>query len=190
MSIPENRLAPPLRAVPTSRPPGDAVGEMVTNYFDQLRTPVMRYLLALGLPAHDAEEVVQETFLALFGHLRRGRSQRNLRAWVFRVAHNQGLKRREANVRNLRLIVTEAGAAEGRPSPVPDPETWTRRREERKRVLRQARLLSETDRRCLCLRVEGLRYREIARVLDISLGGVALSLRRSMAALAGEDSGV
>jgi RNA polymerase sigma-70 factor (ECF subfamily) len=44
--------------------------------------------------------------------------------------------------------------------------------------------LPDLDRRCLVLRAEGLRYREIAGVLDISLGAVSLSLGRSMARIA------
>jgi RNA polymerase sigma-70 factor (ECF subfamily) len=100
------------------------------------------------------------------------------------VAHNQGLKRREANGRLLRLVVRDPEAIDDPVSPVPDPETQARRRQHRERVLARARMLSEADRRCLYLRIEGLRYREISRVLDISLGGVALSLERSLAALA------
>jgi RNA polymerase sigma-70 factor (ECF subfamily) len=41
----------------------------------------------------------------------------------------------------------------------------------------------EIDRCCLYLRAEGLRYREIAEVLNISLGGVSLALGRSLARL-------
>ena len=59
----------------------------------------MRYALSFGLPPHDAEEVIQEVFLSLFRHLRMGRSRRNLRGWLFRVAHNLALKRRMANCR-------------------------------------------------------------------------------------------
>jgi RNA polymerase sigma-70 factor (ECF subfamily) len=44
--------------------------------------------------------------------------------------------------------------------------------------------LPEQDRRCLCLRTEGLRYREIASVLDMSLGAVSLSLERSLGRIA------
>jgi RNA polymerase sigma-70 factor (ECF subfamily) len=43
--------------------------------------------------------------------------------------------------------------------------------------------LEERDRQWLFLRAEGLRYREIAKVLDISLGAVALYLERSLARL-------
>lgn len=41
--------------------------------------------------------------------------------------------------------------------------------------------LPEQDRRCLYLRAEGFKYRQIAEVLGISLGGVSLSLSRSLA---------
>jgi RNA polymerase sigma-70 factor (ECF subfamily) len=44
--------------------------------------------------------------------------------------------------------------------------------------------LPEQDRRCLFLRAEGLRYREIAAILDMSLGAVSLSLGRSLARIA------
>src|SRR5450755_259305 len=56
--------------------------------FTELREPVCRYLLALGLAAPEAEEVVQETFLRLCQHLDSDRPRDNLRGWVFRVAHN------------------------------------------------------------------------------------------------------
>jgi RNA polymerase sigma-70 factor (ECF subfamily) len=44
--------------------------------------------------------------------------------------------------------------------------------------------LPEQDRRCLFLRAEGLRYREIAGILDMPLGTVSLSLGRSLARIA------
>ena len=44
--------------------------------------------------------------------------------------------------------------------------------------------LPEQDRRCLFLRAEGLRYREIAETLDMSLGAVSISLARSLARIA------
>ena len=43
--------------------------------------------------------------------------------------------------------------------------------------------LPERDRQCVYLRAEGLRYREIAKTLDISLGAVAKSLTRAMTRL-------
>ena len=61
----------------------------VTHLFEQLRNPLFRYLLSLGLSAQDGEEVIQEVFLALFRHLTNGRPRNNVRAWIFRVGHNK-----------------------------------------------------------------------------------------------------
>jgi RNA polymerase sigma-70 factor (ECF subfamily) len=163
--------------------PGVA-SETVTAYFEELRGPLLRYLTSLGLPVQDSEEVLQETFLALYEHLDRGKPQNNLRGWIFRVAHNQGLKRRQANGRHLRLVTAPGNETERfRAGPPSDPETQAARRQRRERVMAIVGSLPELDRRCLCLRAEGLRYREIARTLGISLGGVALSLKRSLSAL-------
>jgi RNA polymerase sigma-70 factor (ECF subfamily) len=52
------------------------------------------------------------------------------------------------------------------------------------RLLAVVDALPEQDRRCLFLRSEGLRYREIAAILGISLGAVSLSLARSLARIA------
>jgi RNA polymerase sigma-70 factor (ECF subfamily) len=51
------------------------------------------------------------------------------------------------------------------------------------RLGRLFRKLPEQDQRCLTLRAEGLRYREIAEVLDMSIGAVSISLARSLARL-------
>src|ERR1700730_15181877 len=56
--------------------------------FTELRVPICRYLLALGLDPGQAEEVLQETFLRLCQHMAADGRQANLRAWVFRGAHN------------------------------------------------------------------------------------------------------
>ena len=151
----------------------------VTELFGLLRKPVLRYLLTFGLPAHDGEEVVQEVFLALFQHLRRGKDRSNLRGWIFRVAHNLALKERMATQRQW----AESGAAdlEQRSDDALDPEQQLALTQKERKLTAVLRALPETDQRCLSLRAEGLRYREIAEVLGISLGAVSMSLARSLA---------
>jgi RNA polymerase sigma-70 factor (ECF subfamily) len=51
------------------------------------------------------------------------------------------------------------------------------------------RALPERDQHCLHLRAEGLRYREIAEILEMSLGAVSISLSRSLARLERADRG-
>jgi RNA polymerase sigma-70 factor, ECF subfamily len=151
----------------------------VVELFDQLRDRLLRYVLSFGLPPADCEELVQETFLALFRHLQRGRPRQNLRGWLFRVAHNLALKKRQRSRMDFEELV-EASAVD----PAPNPEGQFASSQTRKRLLGVLNALPEQDRRCLALRVEGLRYREIAEVLDMSLGGVSLSLGRSLARIA------
>jgi RNA polymerase sigma-70 factor, ECF subfamily len=157
----------------------------VVGLFDQLRDRLLRYVLGFGVSAADGEEIIQDVFLALFVHLDRGGAKINLRAWVFRVAHNQALKRREAALRMPEI--PEGGRRDRRVDPAPNPEDRLAGRERQERLQAVLRVLPEQDRECLCLRAEGLRYREIAEVLGISLGGVANSLARSLARLARED---
>jgi RNA polymerase sigma-70 factor (ECF subfamily) len=153
--------------------------EEVVDLFGQLRAPLLRYVAGIGLPLQDGEEIVQEAFLALFQHLRQEKSRANLRGWVFRVAHNLALKRR------TRLHSAEAGAAleDLAADPGPNPEFLAASRQTQARLRAVVRALPEQERQCLVLRAEGLRYREIAQVLDMSLGAVSISLTRSLARL-------
>src|SRR5260370_19773292 len=63
----------------------------VTRVFEDAREDAYRYLLTLGLDPGRAQEATQEVFLRLYQVLRSGAAIQNLRAWVFRVAHNLGL---------------------------------------------------------------------------------------------------
>jgi RNA polymerase sigma-70 factor (ECF subfamily) len=160
----------------------------VVGLFDQFRDRLLRYLMALGLPAHDGEEVVQEVFLALFRHLQLSKSRENLKGWIFRVAHNLGLKQRIRTRRQCQRM-TEIGysRAGSRADTRPDPEEQVLQDERQQRLRAVVDALPEQDQWCLYLRAEGLRYREIAEALDISLGAVSLSLGRSLARLARVD---
>jgi RNA polymerase sigma-70 factor (ECF subfamily) len=163
----------------------DALVEEVVCLFDQLRDRLLRYAVSFGLTVQDGEDIVQEVFLALFRHLQQGRSRQNLRAWTFRVAHNRALKRRgRQQIASRQLADEGTPLADLVPDTNPNPEEQAAGKQSRQRALAVVSALPEQDRRCLILRAEGLRYREIALVLDISLGAVSLSLERSLARLA------
>jgi RNA polymerase sigma-70 factor (ECF subfamily) len=158
----------------------------VVQFFEELRQPLLRYTVAIGLRVDDGEEIVQDVFLALFRHLKQGKPRTNLKGWVFRVGHNLALKRRLRNLRRNR-IECAAGAAAEQTDPNLDPEEKLAEVQRRRRLLTLMETLPEVDRCCLYLRAEGLRYREIAEVLGISLGGVSLALARSLARLGEAD---
>jgi RNA polymerase sigma-70 factor, ECF subfamily len=159
----------------------------VIRLFDHFRDSLLRYVLSFGLSVHDGEEITQEVFLALFRHLQLGRSGHNLRGWMFRVAHNLALKKRCANQRSRDTTASDWTIAERQLDPSPNPEEQVSFTQRRHRLLAAVHALPEEDQCCLRLRTEGLRYREIAAVLDISLGAVSLSLTRSLARLTRAD---
>ncbi len=153
---------------------------VVIHLFDQFQGRVLGYILKCGLPFHDAEDIVQETFLALFRHLEHGRPRSNLNGWLFRVAHNLALKRRGAIQAKERKLVDDGVLAQ-QPCPNPNAEEEFSFSQTQQRLRAIIQALPELDQRCLYLRAEGLKYRQIAEVLGISLGGVSLSLSRSLA---------
>jgi RNA polymerase sigma-70 factor, ECF subfamily len=159
----------------------------VLELFDQFRNPLLRYALSFGIPVHDAEEVVQEVFLSLFQHLQLRRSRKNIRGWIFRVAHNLALKQLYANRRALDKAASNPTFAEEQLDPSPNPEEQWSSAQRRRRLLAVVHALPEADQSCLRLRAEGLRYREIAAVLGMSLGAVSISLTRSLARLIRAD---
>ena len=185
-SSPNSDMALPLAAAePTQVHGPSAVQEEVIQLFDQLRDQLLRYLSSFTLAVPDAEEIIQETFLALFKHLQRGKPRHNLRGWLFRVAHNLALKKRQRDRRDFQNVPDSgATAQDSLVDPAPNPEDQLATSQTQKRLMAVLNALPEQDRRCLFLRTEGLRYREIASVLDMSLGAVSLSLERSLGRIA------
>lgn len=179
-------LSPPAEA--DSRAVSSPEHEVV-ELFEELRDRLLRYLLALGLSAHDGEEIIQESFLLLFQHLRHGKSRENLRGWVFRVARNLALKQRAANQLRQQRIVEFNEALPDQHAGNANPEEQLQSSRRQKRLLAVVRSLPEQDQSCLAMRAEGLRYREIATALGISLGSVAASLARSLGRLSRADGG-
>jgi RNA polymerase sigma-70 factor (ECF subfamily) len=165
--------------------PASAVEQEVVKLFDQWRIPLLRYLSATSLAVPDSEDILQETFLALFQHLRRGKSRDNLRGWLFRVAHNLALKKHHRARRDSKNVPESTlGENDAVIDPSPNPEDQLSINQTQQRMLAVVQALPEQNRWCLYLRAEGLRYREIAEVLDMSLGAVSLSLERSLAQIA------
>lgn len=162
---------------------------VVIHLFEQFRNPLLRYVVSRGISFQDGEEIIQEVFLALFRHLQLGKSRRNLRGWVFRVAHNLALKQHTANKRAQATFDSDEVLVQRQPAAMLNPEEQAASSQRHKRMQAVLRALPEQDRDCLCLRAEGLRYREIAAALGISLGAVSIALTRSLARMGRVDEG-
>ena len=193
MSKPDSTLVLPTIIEIESGRQADVEAEVLA-LFDECGAPLLRYVGAFGVNAPDTEDVVQDVFLSLFRHVQLGRPRTNLRGWLFRVAHNLALKHRLRTRRRELTEVMDVSEASGPPgagaahlASTFNPEQQMANDQRRQRLLAVFRALPERDRRCLSLRAEGLRYREIADALGISLGAVAKSLARSMTRMVNAD---
>jgi len=172
-----------LGAVEDRRISPATVEQEVMLLFDRCGPSLLRYVSSFGLRPEEAEDVVQDVFLSLFRHLRLGRSRSHLRGWLFRVAHNLALKQRTSLHKRQANRSWDDIALSQHADPSPDPESRVADNQRRRRLTSVLHALPERDRRCIVLRAEGLRYREIAAALGISLGSVAKSLTRSITRL-------
>src|SRR5262245_59865520 len=154
--------------------------DQVARLFEEARDDVYRYLLSLGLYPPQAQEGAQEVFLRLYATLKKGENIQNPRGWIFRVAHNIGLKIR---TRQSSGAPFDADLETRIASPAANPEQSVLQREQNLRFHNAVQYLSEQQRRCLFLRLEGLRYPEIGSVLGISASAVGEFLRRAIARL-------
>lgn len=147
--------------------------------FDVMRHRLVGYALSFGIARQDSEDIVQEAFLALFLHLQRDRPRDNLRGWLYQVTHNLALKRRLRDIAQPVMPPPDLEPAD----PSHTPEEALLFDERHTRLQHALSALPRIDRQCLQLRADGLRYREIAKILGISLGSVSASLARSLARL-------
>lgn len=153
----------------------------VEQIYHQTRAAICSYVLCLGVPEAQTQEVTQEVYLRLYQTMRKGEEVLNIRAWLFRVAHNLSLRVRSRE-RAFRSVDLDWERFTG--LTIESPERAILNREKMRKVQSALETLSPQQRNCLYLRSEGLRYREIADVMGISSSTVNEFLRRAISRLA------
>lgn len=141
---------------------------------------------------HDAEDVVQQTFLSLVEHIHDFRGESSVAAWVLRIAANYALKaiRKRKGLPTISLSenVEEGYADVPHPEIIApwrdDPVELAERREVRLLIDQALQELDEKYRAVFVLRdVEGFSVRETAEALDLSEANVKVRLLRARLAL-------
>jgi RNA polymerase sigma-70 factor (ECF subfamily) len=153
----------------------------VTTLYRELRKPLLRYLVCLGLSRDEAQDVVQDAFLSLQRHLASEGRQENIRGWLFRVAHNQARNRQASYHRRFNESLDGEMDFLAHDE---TPEQKVLEKEKFRRLAAAIRLLAESERECLLLRAGGLRYREIGEVLGIAVSTVGDTVERAIKKLA------
>jgi len=154
----------------------------VERHFVEWRDPLFRYLRTLGCRQTLAEEIAQESFFRLHRALRDGMQVNDARAWVFRVARNLCIDNRREQQRywSTDRDVQELPYSDN----APDPEQQVLDSERLRLIGEQVMRLPKLQRQCMYLKAQGLRYHEIAAVLDIPMTAAVDCVRRAVKRLA------
>ena len=143
-------------------------------------TALLRYAARIVRNPATAEDVVQNVFIKLYRLWQDGtRPSDKLKAWLYRVTHNEAVDhiRRESRLRLLHEREAEEKevlCADGENCPAPEDDR-------RALVLRVLGKLHEREQQVVLLRLqEGLSYKEIAEITGRSEGNVGNILHHAV----------
>ncbi len=150
----------------------DAFGVIHDRYRQRLFAYVRQMLS--GASRQDAEDVLQDVYVRAFGALRADGREVNLRAWLYRVAHNRCVDylRRPAPPDREIFEVSR--------KPLHDPIEEAQRRDDLKRLVSDVGRLPEQQRSALLMReLDGMSYADLAGALDVTVPAVKSLLVRA-----------
>jgi RNA polymerase sigma-70 factor (ECF subfamily) len=146
----------------------------VVGLYHKNAAALFRYGLAICGDQEMAQDAVQEAFLRYYVALRKETANGDAKGWLYSTTRNYILDRlKEYHVRNGQSLEAASHIAEESQGP------------ETKIMLREidataSELLSPRELECLKLRSEGLRYRDIANILNIESPTVGVLLGRAL----------
>ena len=161
--------------------------------FESLVSKYQRRLFSVALRIvgrqHDAEEVVQQTFLSVIEHLTDFREESKFHTWLMRIGTNHALALLRKRAVRAAVPLADDQSADGY-GEIPRPEyvaQWTEtpeeiasRRETRRLLSEAMDELDEKYRLVFLLRdVEGLSTAETAEALGIGISNVKVRLLRA-----------
>lgn len=166
---------------------GEEPPQQIIELYDHLRPALRAYLGSRGLSKEYSEDVIQEVFLRLVRRILRTGAKENPRAWVFRVAHNLSMDHHRLERRWLSGTESQGHPVllRERIDPSPNPEQKVILREQMRRLKTAFAQLTPKQRYCLLLRAKGLRYREIALEMGVSIQRVGELMQRAISSFEG-----
>jgi RNA polymerase sigma-70 factor, ECF subfamily len=153
-----------------------AFAELVRRY----QSPVVQFCYRMTGSVQDAEEVAQDSFLRVFGHLRRLTPRARFSTFLFGVARNLTLNLLRDSKRRGRGVTESLDPLSVVRDDTTRPDRSARRHEIETTIERAMALLSPEHREILVLReVNGMDYDAIAEVLGCRKGTVRSRLARA-----------
>jgi RNA polymerase sigma factor (sigma-70 family) len=145
------------------------------------RDPLFNFFVRLTGSPSLSEDLVHDVFLRMLKYRRTFKHGKVFRTWMYHVARNAQVD----SWRKRRHEISFEGAAvdscESLPSHDPGPDLSLRQRQEVNLLQKALTELSFESREVLVLaRFQGLKYEEIARVLDCSVSAVKMRVHRAL----------
>ena len=156
----------------------DAFGELIYRYQTRLYNAVIR----LVDHADDAADIVQDAFLNAYQSLRSFKGDAEFFTWLYRIAFNAAISLKRKKRATVSL---DAGGPDGAldpddPSEYVKPGKALQRSEDEAQLQEAMNRLSSEHREVLILKdIEGMKYEEIAVVLEVPIGTIRSRLHRA-----------
>src|SRR4051794_14146702 len=171
------RLRSDEQLVAAFRSGNDEAFRILHDRYRQRLFAYVRQMLSVA-SRQDAEDVLQDVFVRAYGALRNDNREMNVRAWLYRVAHNRCID-------HLRRPVPPAAEIfEVSRKPLHDPVEEAQRRDDLRRLVADVGQLPEQQRSALLMReIDGMTYADLANALDVTVPAVKSLLVRARVGL-------
>jgi RNA polymerase sigma-70 factor (ECF subfamily) len=155
--------------------------------FNRHRDLVYRFAYQMAHRRDDAEDIVQEVFVRAFQNLSRYRDEAKFTTWLLRIASNLGTDKARMSKRRQSLEQQEASGSltwmtvgATHEDPIQNLEA-----DQRVELLKRAiTALPDHHRRMIVMRdVQEMEYKDMAEILECSVGGAKLRVLRARRAL-------
>ncbi len=127
----------------------------------------------------EAQEVTQEVFLVIYCKLKSFKFKSSLRTWIYRIAVNMAIDyaRKKSREQEHTILCEDINKLT---KAVDFVDEKIEREQKEKNISTLLEALSPNQRVCIILRsIEGLRYQEIAKSLNININTVRSRLKRA-----------
>ncbi len=173
ISLPLLRLRSDDQLLAFFRAGSDEAFNVLHDRYRQRLFAYVRQMLAVQ-SRQDAEDVLQDVFVRAFGALRADARPVNVRAWLYRVAHNRCIDHLR------RPVPAPADVFEMSRTPLHDPVEDAQRRDDLRRLVTDVGRLPEQQRSALLMReIDGISYADLAAALDVTVPAVKSLLVRA-----------
>lgn len=177
LGVPLLRLRTDEQLLALFRAGSDEAFRVIHDRYRQRLFAYVRQMLWTG-PRQDAEDLLQDVFVRAYGALRADARDVNLRAWLYRVAHNRCIDHLR------RPVPPAADVFDLSRKPLRDPIEEAQRRDDLSRLVEDVGRLPEQQRSALLMReIDGMSYADLATTLDVTVPAVKSLLVRARVGL-------